>query len=242
MAGPTHDSFSLISELESTRSRFNHLQKHHLFTPRRSLVSDKLDDDKNIDTPIVYDDDEKWNVAFILKNLQNNDEIYTKSDSEVSFHQLEEEMLQSYPSSIIPVPQTQLENIKKIEEIIWMIDRFVSQPMAARLTYLHQLPVDDDYEDPINLESVKGFALFIMNKPSLPYPQIGANPDGCVHAEWEGPSYGTVILEFLSSNFIQFTVIRPRSAPQHPRVYYTGVAPLEDVVQKIELDMRRLAQ
>lgn len=133
-----------------------------------------------------------------------------------------------------PAWQTYLKNATTIEDIILVISYFGRSLIANRLYYLHGLPIDESYQKPMNLESVKGFALFIMNNAYLPYPDITVNPDGRVTIEWAVAGHGTLILEFLSSEYVEYLDVLEQSEPVRQRQYSSGVSPIDGVMDAVK--------
>ncbi len=133
-----------------------------------------------------------------------------------------------------PAWQTHLKNATTVEGVVLAISHFGRSPIANRLHYLHGLPTDEPYQKPMNLESVKGFALFIMNNAYLPYPDIIVNPDGRVTIEWDVVGHGTLILEFLSSEYVEYLDVLQQSEPARQRQYRSGVSSIDSVVDAVK--------
>ena len=94
------------------------------------------------------------------------------------------------------------------EEIAALLNLYDLGSISDRLTYLHKLPADDPDEKPIDLESVRRFAFFIiMNRHRLFEPQISISPDGFVGAEWWMADRGILSVEFLPSEDVKFATI-----------------------------------
>ena len=83
--------------------------------------------------------------------------------------------------------------------------------VADRLCCLQQLAVDDPDERPMDVDSLRELAAFLLSERRLPHPQIGVSPDGLAQAEWRLPGTagdlkggGILALEFLHSGLIRF--------------------------------------
>lgn len=83
--------------------------------------------------------------------------------------------------------------------------------VADRLSYLQQLAADDPDERPMNVDSLRELAAFLLSERRLPHPQIGVSPDGLAQAEWRLPGVagdpqggGILALEFLRPGLIRF--------------------------------------
>ena len=63
-------------------------------------------------------------------------------------------------------------------------------------------------------------------------PEIGLNPDGCVQAVWQIPSYGSLAMDFLTSDDIMFSMLfyRRGSRRQKPRI---GMSPMGSIMHNI---------
>ncbi len=110
--------------------------------------------------------------------------------------------------------QPQIENASTPEEIIDILRRFNLDAIADRLTDLRTLVKDDPEESPMELESLRSLATFLMSEireRQLPEPEIGVTPDGLVEIAWSLPPHnGILAMDFLISGQIQYTAI---SAP-----------------------------
>lgn len=133
-----------------------------------------------------------------------------------------------------PAWQTHLKNATTIEDIILVIKYFGWSSIADRLYHLYDLPVDEPYENPMNLESVKGFALFIMNNMHLPYPDITVSSDGRVAIEWDVVDHGGLILHFLSSEHVEYLEVLQQSESAHQKQYNSGVSSIDTVTDIIK--------
>ena len=83
--------------------------------------------------------------------------------------------------------------------------------VADRLSWLQQLAADDPDERPMDVDSLRELAAFLVSERRLPHPQIGVSPDGLAQAEWRLPGAagdpeggGILALEFLRSGLIRF--------------------------------------
>ena len=107
--------------------------------------------------------------------------------------------------------------------------------IAKRLEYLQNLTIDDPDEQLIKLESLQRFALFVMGVGNvLPEPEIAVSPDGFAQAEWHIPDYGILVMEFLSSDLIDFAVIES-SETSSQSLNIRGTKSLEDTMDAIKL-------
>ena len=86
--------------------------------------------------------------------------------------------------------QPQIENASTPEEIIGVLRQFNLDAIADRLTDLRTLVEDDPEESPMELESLRSLAIFLMSEireRQLPEPEIGVTPDGLIEIAWSLP-------------------------------------------------------
>ena len=123
-----------------------------------------------------------------------------------------------YGESIIskqPIFRVQINSAKNKNSIIDIINDSGLNAIAERLLYLDKLPVSDPDDRSIALESLRGFASFIVDRPRFPKPRISISPDGLVNAEWD-KDHDTLAMEFSEANGVRFAAIfYSESAPQH---------------------------
>ena len=142
--------------------------------------------------------------------------------------------------------QPQIENASTPEEIIDILRRFNLDAIADRLTDLRTLVEDDPEESPMELESLRSLAIFLMSEireRQLPEPEIGVTPDGLVEIAWSLPPHnGILAMDFLPSGQIQYTAI---SAPaQHgvePKTT-SGTSPKDEIMKNVQSFISLLGQ
>ena len=108
------------------------------------------------------------------------------------------------------IQRSLLHVVTDMEQIFDILRKRGLSAVAERLSYLHGL-TDNPDEPPMNVDSVRELAAFLLSERWLPHPQIGVNPDGLVQAEWrlsgapedQGVG-GILVLEFLRSGLIRF--------------------------------------
>ena len=134
--------------------------------------------------------------------------------------------------------QPQVENASTPEEIIDILRRFNLDAIADRLTDLRTLVEDDPEESPMELESLRSLATFLMSEireRQLPEPEIGVTPNGLVEIAWSLPPHnGILAMDFLLSGQIQYTAI---SAPaQHGVEQKTasGTSPKDEIMKNVQ--------
>ena len=91
------------------------------------------------------------------------------------------------------------------EKIIALVRHFGLESTAKRLAYLDKLADDDPEEEHFGLESLRRFAVFVLDR-RLPPPKIGIGPGGLVHAVWRAPD-GVLSMDFLPSGKVIFAAV-----------------------------------
>ena len=119
------------------------------------------------------------------------------------------------------------------EDVIALIRRFGLESTANRLTYLDGLAEDDPEEEHFVLESLRRFAVFVLDR-HLPPPKIGISPGGLVHAVWWVPD-GVLSMDFLPSGKVRFAAVL-RDGEWSTR----GVLPPYRMMEKIGLFKREI--
>lgn len=104
---------------------------------------------------------------------------------------------------------------------------------ASRLAYLDGLAESEPGERPVNLESLRGSALFIMENPQLPEPQITVSYDGLVYLGWKLRNDGVLGMQFLPSALVRFTAALHRQDPKPRRRGVSGVLPPSEMMRTI---------
>ena len=134
--------------------------------------------------------------------------------------------------------QPQIENASTPEEIIGVLRQFNLDAIADRLTDLRMLVEDDPEESPMELESLRSLAIFLMSEireRQLPEPEIGVTPDGLVEIAWSLPPHnGILAMDFLLSGQVQYAAI---SAPaQHGVEQKTasGTSPKDEIMKDVQ--------
>ena len=113
-------------------------------------------------------------------------------------------------------------------------------PVADRLTYLHQEIAGSPDETPLNLESLKKMSLFIMRWEELPTPQISVSPDGLAHMEWHIAERGVLIMVFSPSDMVKIVAISQPPEAEEPQWNVRGVLPSEHVMDTVGLFVEML--
>ncbi len=110
---------------------------------------------------------------------------------------------------------------------------FGLEDVADRLGYLHSLAGDPD-ETPIEVESLRAMALFLMSERGLADPQIGITPDGLMQIEWRIPPNGILAMEFLPSGLIRFAAVSAPAQPEVDRLRVNGTLPKAEAMAAVQ--------
>ncbi len=119
------------------------------------------------------------------------------------------------------------------EGIIAVLRLFGVEAVADRLSYLRSLSDDDPDETPIDVESLRAMALFLMSERQLPDPQIGITPDGLMQTEWRTPPNGILAMEFLPSGSIRFAAVSAPAQPGVDRLSVNGTLPKDEALAAV---------
>ena len=134
--------------------------------------------------------------------------------------------------------QPQIENASTSEAIIDILRRFNFNAIADRLADLRTLVEDDPEESPMELESLRSLATFLMSEMrerQLPGPEIGVTPDGLVEIAWSLPPHdGILAMDFLISGHIQYTAIAAPAQHGVERKTASGTSPKDEIMKEIE--------
>ena len=94
------------------------------------------------------------------------------------------------------------------EEVIGVLDEQNFVDIANRLKYLYDVAEED--EEDIKLDSLRGFATFVIKNRHIHLPQIAVTYDGLIQAVWKRQQQGTLVMDFQESGDIAFTLLYGR--------------------------------
>ena len=94
-----------------------------------------------------------------------------------------------------------------LESILGIVSFAGFKYVKTNITNLRNLLNEDECDAPIHLESMKSFALFLIDNPNIRPPRIGVTPDGFIDARWDIPDYVVLVMEFLPHGKISFAAI-----------------------------------
>ena len=126
------------------------------------------------------------------------------------------------------------------EEIIAVLSLFGLDAVADRLGYLRSLADDDPDEAPIEIESLRAMALFLMSERQLPDPRVGVTPDGFIQIDWSVQPNGLLAMEFLPSGLIRFAAISAPAQRGIERLNVNGTLPKDEILGAVRPFIPRL--
>ena len=138
----------------------------------------------------------------------------------------------AYTKALPPPWQPLVISAGTSEEIVAVFRLFGVEAVADRLSYLRSLSDDPD-ETPMDVESLRAMALFLMSERQLPDPQIGITPDGLMQIEWRMPPSGILAMEFRHSGLIRFAAISSSIEPGVDRHRVTGTLAAHDALAAV---------
>lgn len=104
--------------------------------------------------------------------------------------------------------------------------------IAERLKYLYDVTEED--EEDVKLDSLRGFATFVIKNRSIHPPQITVTDDGLIQAVWKHPQQGTLVMDFQESGDIAFTLLYGRWDQGTKRRKLIGELHPDQVIQHIK--------
>ena len=121
----------------------------------------------------------------------------------------------------------QINSAETKNEIIEIIRDSGLNEIAKYLSYLDNLPIDDPLDKPLMLESLQGFATFIVNRKNMPKTRLSASPNGFLNAEWD-VGEDRLSMEFLDENGIRFAAI---FYSELPRQHISGETSIDNMTR-----------
>ena len=115
-----------------------------------------------------------------------------------------------------------LEGAPSISGIVEILQSLNFEKSADRIAALHQMCNEDANEHPLDVDSVRHLARFLVSEPQLPAPRIAVSPDGLMQIEWRLPPGGIVAIQFLIDGRLEFAAIEGSATPQDQRDHVGG--------------------
>ena len=141
---------------------------------------------------------------------------------------------ESWPNELVQAPKA-----VTIMEILRSRGRRLA---ADRIRYLDQLAQEDPEEQPIDLESLRHMAFFLLDNRQLSDPEVGSSPNGSAQVEWTLPDIsrdrtgsGLLAMEFLPSGLIRFAVLSTPYSPGVDRLNVHGTLSATEAMDAVRL-------
>ena len=154
------------------------------------------------------------------------------------------------------LPRSAIIEAAEEKEIVDTLRSHGLNELAARLAHLGGMIADDPEEPDLVIESLRSFADFFMQTDRLPLPEIGADPEGLVEAEWRIPANaaskasanrywgrgdGILAMKFLPSGLVQFAATSGPAGQGRERLRTSGILPKTDIMPAVQAFSSRLA-
>ena len=130
-------------------------------------------------------------------------------------------------------PATALAAAATRTAIIEVVRRLKHEAVADRLDYLIELEAEEPDEEPMDIDSLRAVAAFVLSEGELHDPDIGVGSDGVVGLSWRLPPDGMVYLRFKHSGVVRYAVVGPTENDADQRAHVAGVVPITEVMETI---------
>ena len=127
--------------------------------------------------------------------------------------------------------------------IVEVVRRCEHEAIADRLAYLIELDAEVPDEVPMDIDSLRSVAAFVLSERELYDPGIGVGPDGMVGLSWRLPPNGMIYLRFKGRGPVRYGVVTPTANDGDRRPHASGAAPVAEVMELVRPYLNRaLAQ
>ena len=123
-----------------------------------------------------------------------------------------------------------LDIAKTCREITDLLRGFGRTSVANRIDFLQGLHDEDADEPPLEFESLRTLACFVLSEGKLPDPEIGLTPRGLAVGQWRIPPDGILAMEFHSHDWIRFAGVGCTPQPPDQRRRISGEMAKHQVV------------
>ena len=153
--------------------------------------------------------------------------------------------------------RTPLTEIEEENDILGALRANGLNEMAARVVHLREMLDEDPDEPDLVIESLRSFADFFLQETHLPVPEIGADPEGLVEAEWRissngkkmaaaderywGHGDGILAMKFLPTGLIRFAATSGPAGQGKERLRTSGILPTNSILPSAMTFVARLA-
>ena len=142
-------------------------------------------------------------------------------------------------------------------EVVNALNAHGFDEVASRLVQLKETIAEDPDETNLVIDSLRPFAEFTMQETHLPVPEIGADSEGFVEAEWRIPSSGEgkaasaesywgrgdgiLAMKFLPTGLVRFAATSGPAGQGKERLRTSGILPRNSILPAVQTFMSRLA-
>lgn len=117
--------------------------------------------------------------------------------------------------------------------IVEVVRRFEHEAIADRLAYLIELEAEVPDEEPMDIDSLRSVAAFVLSERELYDPDIGVGPDGMIGLSWRLSPDGIVALDFPDPGQVHYAAIGPTPEDGSKRSRTAGTINPDDVMETL---------
>ena len=119
------------------------------------------------------------------------------------------------------------------EEITDVVRRCGFSEIADRLDYLIELEAEEPDEEPMQIDSLRSVAEFVLGERDVYDPDIGVGADGVIGLSWRLSPNGMVYLRFREAGAARVALIAPTPNDGDDPAHISGAVSLSDVMTTI---------
>lgn len=119
--------------------------------------------------------------------------------------------------------------------ILRLLRLFGLESIADRLAYLQGLALDDPDEQPMEIDSLRELAIFLMEERQLSNPELTISPTGLAQAEWRVGKSGLLAMEFQPTGLIRFAAISAPATHGKQRTIVSGTMQKAATLEAIQV-------
>ena len=122
--------------------------------------------------------------------------------------------------------------LSSFEEVIEYLKLHELAGSAQRIAYLCTAGELEEGDEPLSIESVKGFVAFMCRFADLGEPLLGLSPQGFLGSTWRIADDKHLYIQFLNANEAMFSSVSPGTDDGH-LFRMSGRGSLPDVLQTL---------
>ncbi len=124
-------------------------------------------------------------------------------------------------------------DLNDIDSIVGTLRCSGHSGVADRICYLREETEIDPSEPPINLQSLRQMATFLIDEAYPPRPRIELSPTGLIQIEWRDEENSIFAMNFLTDGQIQFAGIGKRADDGLPSDRVSGTGTRSDALRAL---------